>query len=280
MKHNSCSRNIFLVCNSFFLTGICLLIMIPLWNVLITSFAEDKDVINTYLLWPKSFTLKSYERIFKSNYFRGMALSLLVTIVGTLVAMSFTIPLAYALAQKNLRGRSVIMKMILATYILNAGLVPNYMLIKWLGLIDSLWALVMVGALSTFNLILLRNYFTSISDSLIESARLDGASEVRVLFSIVLPISKPIIAVIVLFYIVNFWNQYMDVVMYINNSKKFTIQILLRQLMFEGSDSVGIMVYDNFKMAVMVVAVLPVTMVYLAVQRHFISGIMIGAVKE
>lgn len=280
MRKESFSRKLFLFCNGIALFIVCLLIVIPLWNVLITSFAEDKDVMNTYLLIPKSFTLQSYQRIFSSNYFKGLFNSFKVTAIGTMVSLIFTVPLAYALAQKNLKGRSFLMNMVLATYILDAGLIPNYMLMKYLGLLDSMWSLIFSSAISTYNLILLRNYFSSLPTGLIESGRLDGASELRILFSIVIPISKPVFAVIILFYIVGYWNNYIEAVMYINNSNKYTIQVLLRQLMFEGNSVTGMKNYDNFKMAVMVVAILPVTMIYLGVQRHFVTGIMMGAVKE
>lgn len=275
-------RKLFRVVNAVFLGFICIIIVLPIWNVVITSLAEDKDVIGgAYLLFPKSITFENYARVLQSGYMRSFCNSLLIACSGTFLAMCVTVPLGYALAQKNLIFRGFFMKMITLTLVFEAGIMPFYVLIKNLKLIDSYLSLIIPFAVSTFNLIIVKNYFSSISSSLIESAKLDGCNDIQVLLRIVLPISIPILAAVTLFYFVSFWNRYTEAVMFINSTKKYTMQITLRNLVFQG-DSMGEnkSLYANTKMAVMVLGMLPVLVIYPFIQRHFVTGIMLGSVKE
>jgi putative aldouronate transport system permease protein len=164
--------------------------------------------------------------------------------------------------------------------IIDGGIIPFYMVVRRLGMINTYWALLVPMAVSTYNLILLRNFFRSIPDSLIESARIDGAGELHILFKIVFPVSIPILAAITLFYAVLHWNRYFEVVMFINSSSRFTLQVLLRQLIFhsEGDGTYAVLL-NNFKMAVMVVAMLPILILYPFIQKYFISGLMLGSIK-
>ena len=172
------------------------------------------------------------------------------------------------------------MNAVLATMFLDGGIIPLYMLVRNMKMIDSYGALVFPVAIGTYNLILMRNYFRTLPVSLIESARLDGCSELKTLIRIVLPISVPILAAVTLFYAVGHWNRYFEVVMFINKGEKYTLQVLLRQLIFQGESEVTAqVVVNNFKMAVMVVAMLPVLVLYPFIQKYFISGIMLGSVK-
>jgi putative aldouronate transport system permease protein len=165
--------------------------------------------------------------------------------------------------------------------VFNAGVIPFYVVVRNLGMIDSYWALFIPVLIQTYNLILMKNYFLSIPEGLIEAARLDGCSEIGILFRIVLPVSIPILAAITLFYVVFYWNQYLNVVMFINDSAKYTIQVLLRQLVFDNSSiqTGQNRVYTNFKMTVMLMTMLPVLVFYPFIQKHFISGIMLGSIK-
>lgn len=278
----STSRKVFLVINRILLAMICLIVIIPIWNVIITSFAEDKDVMGSaYLLWPKSFTIKNYVKILNSGYMKGLYNSLFVAVSGTLMAMVLTVPLGYALAQKKLLFRNVIMKLITLTMVFDAGIMPFYILIKQLNLIDSYWALILPFAISTFNLIIVKNFMTSIPESLIESAQLDGCNDYTTIVRIVLPLSLPIIAAVTLFYFVSYWNRYTEVVMFINSNTKYTLQVMLRSLVFQSDGTLGegSVVYNNMKMAVMVLGMLPVLIIYPFVQKHFVSGLMLGSVK-
>ncbi len=277
------ARIAFRIFNVIFLTLVCVLVVIPIWNVLVTSLAEDKDVMGgVYLLIPRSFTFKSYMRVFNSGYMRGFWNSLYVAGIGTLVAMLITVPCGFALAQRRLIGRGVFMKLISLTLVFDAGIMPLYVLIRTLGLIDNLWSLILPFALSTFNLIIVKNFMMSIPESFVESAWLDGCNDLLALVRIVIPMSVPILAAVTLFYFVSFWNRYTEAVMFINNSSRYTLQVMLRALIYQSDGSLGEgnIVYDNTKMAVMVLGMLPVMIIYPFVQRHFVSGLMLGGVKE
>ena len=279
----STSRKVFRVFNVLLLSLICIVVIIPIWNALITSFSEDKDVMGgAYLLIPKSFTVKTYARVLNSGYMRGFWNSMFVAVTGTIVAMLLTVPLGYALAQKKLVGRSIFMRLISITLVFDAGIMPFSVLIRNLGLIDSHWALILPCAISTFNLIIVKNFMISIPESLVESAWLDGCNDMLALIRIVVPLSVPILAAVTLFYFVSFWNRYTEAVMFINNSSKYTLQVMLRSLVYQSDGSLGEgnIVYDNTKMAVMVLGMLPVLVIYPFVQRYFVSGLMLGGVKE
>lgn len=276
-------RFLFRIINSVFLLAICTVVILPIWNVIITSLAEDKDVMGgVYLMIPKSFTLKNYARVLQSGYMRGFYNSLLVAASGTALAMMVTVPLGYALAQKKLIFRKFFMKAISVTLVFDAGIMPFYVLIKNLGMIDSYLSLILPFAVSTFNLIIVKNYMGSIPESLMESAKLDGCNELQALIRIALPVSIPIISAVSLFYFVSFWNRYTEAVMFINSNEKYTLQVMLRSLVFQGDGSLGEnnVVYDNMKMAVMVLGMIPVLIIYPFVQQYFVTGLMVGSVKE
>jgi len=277
------SRMLFRIVNVIILALICAVVILPIWNVIVTSFAEDKDVMgNAYLLWPRSLTLKNYLRVFKSGYMKGFVNSLYVAVAGTVLSMLFTIPLGYALSQKQLLFRRQIMRIVTLTMVFDAGLMPLYVLVKSLGLINSTWSLIWPFAISTFNLIIVKNFMTSIPESLIESSKLDGCNDIMVLTKIVIPLSVPILSAVMLFYFVGYWNRYTEVVMFINSNEKYTLQVMLRAIVFQGDGSMGDgnIVYNNIKMAVMMLGMLPVLIIYPFVQRHFVSGLMLGGVKE
>ena len=235
------ARKAFRICNVIFLTLVCVIVVIPIWNVLITSLAADKDVMGgVYLL--------------NSGYMRGFWNSMFIASVGTLLAMTVTTPMGYALAQKQLVARNFFMKAISLTLVFDAGIIPLYVLIRMLGLIDNRWALILPFMLSTFNLIIVKNFMMSV----------------------------PILSAVTLFYFVSFWNRYTEAVMFINNSSKYTLQVMLRALIYQSDGSLGEgnIVYDNTKMAVMVLGMLPVMLIYPFVQRYFVTGLMLGGVKE
>ena len=278
----SWSRRLFLLGNLILCLCIILAVLFPLWMAVATSVAPDKQVIQgNFIVFPESFSLSCYATVFQSGYMKGFYNSLMITVVGTILSMVLTLFTGYALAQKDLIGRKFFMGFIFVTMVFNPGIIPFYMVVRSMGLINSYAALFIPVLIQTYNLILMKNYLISIPESLIESARLDGCSELGILFKIVVPVSIPIIAALTLFYVVFYWNQYLNVVMFINDSAKNTIQVLLRQLIFDSSSiqSGQNRVYTNFKMAVMVLAMLPVLIFYPFIQRYFISGIMLGSIK-
>ena len=276
-------RIVFNWINRIFLLVICLAIIVPIWNVLITSVAVDKDVMGSdYLLVPHSFTLKNYQRVLQSGYMQAFKNSIFVAFVGTALSMLISLPLGYALSRRELVGRNFWMKMLTFTLVFDVGIMPFYIVVKSLHLINSMAAIIVPVAVSTFNVIIIKNYMTSIPESLVESARLDGCNDVVILVKIIIPLSISIIAAVVLFYFVSYWNRYFEVIMFINDGRKYTLQVVLRSLMFESDESLGggNYVYNNTKMAVMVLGMLPVLIIYPFVQKYFVTGIMVGGIKE
>ena len=282
MMKTSLSRRIFLFFNALFMALLCLSIIIPMWMVLITSLSSDEVAAREgFVLIPRALELTSYISVFTTGgYFNSFIRSIWITLAATAVSMVLTTTMAYALAQKELIWRKFFMNLVLLTLIIDGGIIPFYMVVRNLGMINTYWSLIIPTAMTTFNLILMRNFFRSIPESLFESARLDGAGELRILIRIILPVSIPIIAAITLFYMVIHWNRYFEVVMFISRTNMYTVQVLLRQLIFhsEGDGAYTILV-NNFKMAVMVIAMLPILLVYPFIQKYFISGLMLGSIK-
>ena len=281
MKNVSVGRRIFVLGNGLFLMLVSLVVLIPLFLVISTSISPDEIVARQgYVLIPKSVTFANYLAIFNSGYMPAFYNSILVTVSATLFSMGMTLVMGYALAQKDLLGKNILLRFIVATMVLDAGIIPFYLVVNKLGMVDSYLALIIPSAISTYNLILMKNYMASIPESLMESARLDGCTELGILIKIVIPVSIPIIAAVTLFYAVSHWNTYLHVVMFINDSSKYTLQILLRQLIFQSESAISsVSALNNFKMAVMIMTMLPVLILYPFIQRYFISGIMLGSVK-
>jgi putative aldouronate transport system permease protein len=209
-----------------------------------------------------------------------------VTIVGTVLSMILTSFMAYALSRKYLHGRGIFNFIVVFTMLFSGGMIPSFILVQSLGLIDSLWALILPSAISAYNMIIMRNFFQGIPDSLEESAKMDGCSDWGVFFRIILPLSLPSIATISLFYAVSYWNTYQSAILYINDSAKWPIQVLLRQIVIVSSgmnaDAASVDVVppaQSVKMAVIVVATLPMLIAYPFVQKYFVKGAMVGSVK-
>ena len=276
-------RKTFIVLNALFIILVCVAIMVPIWMVIVTSLSTDAVAAKEgFVLIPKGIEFDSYYKIFVSRGYMGaFTRSVWITLAATAVSMILTTMLAYGLSQSGLMFRTTFNNLILITMVIDGGIIPFYMVVRNLGMIDTYASLIIPMAIQTYNLILMRNFFKGIPESLMESARLDGASEMRTMVSIVLPISVPIIAAITLFYLVSHWNRYFEVIMFINDSKKFTLQVLLRQMLFQSESSEGTasILFNNFKMAVMVMTMLPILIVYPFVQKYFISGLMLGSVK-
>lgn len=279
---DSPARKVFNVLNLIACVLICFAVLFPLWMAFATSVAPDKQVIyKQFVVWPETFSFKTYALVLKSGYMQGFINSFGTTVIGTILSMILTLFAGYALAQKDLVFRKFFMGFIFITMVFANGIIPFYIVVQKLHLIDTMAAIVIPVMIQTYDLILMKNYMVSIPESLMESARLDGCSEIGILFRIVIPVSVPIIAAITLFYAVYYWNQYLNVVMFINDQSKYTVQVLLRQLVFENSSAQtgANRVYSNFKMTVMIVAMLPVLVMYPFIQRYFISGIMLGSIK-
>ena len=263
----------------------------PFLNVLAVSVSPYGDYLaNPVMIFPKNITFDMYKVVFSNplvlSSYRN---TIWITIWGTALSMALTILMAYPLANKHFYAKSLFTYMMIFTMLFNGGLIPNFHLIRTLGLYNSLWALILPGAMSTYNVILLSNYIRSLPEELEEAAHIDGASDLYILFKVVLPLSVPILATLSLFYAVGKWNSYFNAIVYIRDREKWTLQLLLREVVISANMMRQEGVIDpfaqssvpnqNVKYATIVVAILPILFVYPFLQKYFIKGILVGAVK-
>ncbi|TBL74567.1 carbohydrate ABC transporter permease [Paenibacillus thalictri] len=287
-----CDR-IFDTANIFLLSAVLTVVLYPLVFVLSASISDPMAVMQGKVwLWPKGFNLDAYARVFQNaDILTGYRNVFVYTIVGTALNVVLTIAGAYPLSRKDLAGRNAMMLFIVFTMFFSGGLIPTYLVVKAIGLKGTMWALLLPGAVSVFNLIIMRTFFqNTIPAELQESAVMDGASNFRILLGIVLPLSMPVIAVIILYYAVGHWNSYFNALIYLSDRSMYPLQLILRELlimnqmqdMMSGdSDSAARqqMLAEVLKYAVIVVSSLPVLLLYPFLQRYFVKGIMIGAIK-
>ena len=243
-------------------------------------------------MWPVGFSLDGYKAVFEDNrIMNGYYNSAYYMIFGTAINLFMTMLAAYPLSRKQMFGRNLLLKLIAFTMIFSGGLIPSYIINQKLGLVNTRWALMIPGAISVWNLMLARTYLQSnIPDELLEAAQMDGSSHTRFLLSIVLPLSKPIIAVLVLYYSVGHWNQFFMAFIYLNDQKLFPLQIILREILIINNIQTGAVVdvqsmnakiglVDLLRFSLIIVASLPLWIIYPFVQRYFVQGVMIGAIK-
>ena len=283
---------IFDILNYIFLTLCLLIVAYPLYFIVIASVSDPTAVYaGKVILWPARFTLEGYQRILDyESFFTGYRNTVIYTVVGTAVNVLITIPGAYALSRKDLVGRNFFMMGVTFTMIFSGGLIPTYLLVISLNLYNTMWALILPVAVSAWNLIVARTFFQqTIPDELLEAATLDGAGNTQFFLRVVLPLSKSIIAVMVLFYAVNHWNSYFNALIYLKSAEKYPLQLVLRNILFENS--LGDMVEDAstlalqqrlgdlIKYGIIIASSLPLLILYPFLQRFFIQGVMIGAVK-
>jgi putative aldouronate transport system permease protein len=277
--------------NYLLLFIIALLTFIPFYYVIVASMSPIKQVLtDSIILWPEEFTFTAYHMILNTpSFVRALFFTIFITVAGTFVNMLLTSSLGYSLSKKRFHARKVILMLIVFSMMFSGGLIPTYLVIKGLGMINTFWALMIPGAISAFNLIVLKNFFASIPEALEESAKIDGCSNFGIFLRIVLPLSLPALASFTLFYAVGNWNQFFGPIMYENNSRFWTIQVVLRQLVIIGdSTGYGQVVDDSnkaafpetLKYAAIVVATLPILMIYPFLQKYFVKGVLLGSVKE
>lgn len=287
-------EKVFEVANYTLLTLLTLAFLIPFVTVISTSFVTEAEVARrgAFIIWPEEFNLAAYKMLLSggSTLIKSYGVTLLRVVVGTFFNLVFTSTLAYGLSKKELPGRNFFITLIFITMIFNGGLVPNFMLIKALGLYNNFWVMIIPGLVSAWNMILMRNFFSQIPDSLEESAMLDGATPLQVLIKIILPISMPIMATIGLFHAVGHWNAWFDASIYINDTAKQPVQVFMRNIILSGSskDINGALLNEvagvkptaeTMKSAVIVITTLPILLVYPFVQKYFVKGMMVGSVK-
>ena len=282
---------IFDICNYLFLSLFALACILPFIYVFAGSFASDVELTRrAFFLIPQTFTTAAYEYIFSTaTIVRSIGVSIYVTTVGTLINLFFTVTMAYALSKRHLAGRNFVLNLVVFSMLFSGGMIPTYLLVRELHLLDTYWALMLPGAISAFNLIIVKNFFQELPAELEEAAKIDGCSDLGLLRRIVLPLSMPVLATFTLFYAVGHWNNYYSALLYINEPSKWPLQVILRQIVMLSQMAAGDLnaMDPNFekppdqsiKLAVIVVGTLPILLVYPFLQRHFAKGVLLGSVK-
>ena len=260
----------------------------PFWYVFVISVSTADSYMEDKLhFWPHALDFSEYYRtLVSSGFLRSFGISVLITLCGTLIALVLTIPSAYALSRPQFAPRKVFNGLIMFTMLFSGGMIPSYIVVTRLGLANKLPALFLPMACSAYNLIITKNFMTSLPASLEESARIDGASDITIFFKIVFPLSKPIMAVMALFYGVGIYNDYFNSVLYISSRELYPLQMLLREMIVANtmqSSMIGLGNLTNkseiFKMATVVISIVPILCVYPFLQKYFVKGLMLGAVK-
>lgn len=276
--------------NAAGLLAFALITILPLIHIIAVSLSGPQSVgAKEFILIPTNFSLATYQYLFSSDTLpRSLLATMYITVVGTIVNLLFTLTMAYSLARKTLVGRRIIMLLIIFSMLFSGGMIPTYLVVRSLGMLNTYWSLLIPGAISAFNLIIIKNFFQQLPNGLEESAKIDGASDLGIFTRIVLPLSMPVIATFTLFYAVGHWNTFFSAIIYINDSAKWPIQVLLRQIVIMSSQlgesgdfdvsEVG-QLSEAIKMAVIVIATLPILLLYPFLQKYFVKGVLLGSIK-
>lgn len=268
---------------------ICVLVIYPFLIVLGTSLAPRQEIINGggFVLIPHHPTLEAYRVVLSGGVVARSALvSIGITLVGTAASLVCTVMLAYGLSRPNTTGTRPILLLMLGTFLFAPGIIPNYLVVKQLGLLDSYAALIVPVLLNAFNVVVVRAFFQGIPDELIDAARIDGAGEVRILTRIVLPLSRAVLAVVALYYAVSYWNTFFNAILYLSDASKWPLQVILRKYVIQGDSmtatALGVHTLppsQSLQMAVLVIAIVPIAAVYPFLQKYFVRGVLTGAIK-
>lgn len=275
-----------------FIGGVALTTLLPFVYVVAGSFATERELTErAFFLFPRTISLNAYKYILRTgDTFRGIKNSVIVMVVGTLINMVFSCTLAYPLSRRYFKGRTFFTNMVIITMVFSGGMVPTYLLVaNVLHLKNTFWALWLPGAVNAFNMIIIKNYFQGIPMELEEASRMDGCNDGQIFLKVILPLAKPVLASVSLFYAVTHWNSYFNAMMYISDRNKEVIQIVLRRIIFltsavatEGGfdwGAFGTPPEKAVKMATTVVATVPILLVYPFIQKYFTQGVMVGSVK-
>lgn len=289
MRNRKATTADFLIAGFLFL--LILAVVVPFINTIAISFSTQREYLNTpLLLIPREPTLNNYINLLGDERISiGYLTSLKILLLGLPINLFLTVSLAYGTSRKSYPGKRLILGAILFTMLFNGGILPLYLQMRELHLTNTIWSVILASGINVFYFVLARNYFCSLPEALIESAQLDGAGEWRILFSIILPISKPILATITLFYMVDRWNEWYNALIFIRDTEMQPLQLVLRSIVMESSivnnvtSAAAMEQMQNFdmgvKMAAVIVTILPVMCVYPFLQKHFAQGVMVGAVK-
>jgi len=279
--------------NVVFMVLISLIFILPFWMVFVTSFVSSTELSlrGSFIMFPWKWDFTAYKILLDKNslVYNAYTVTLFVVVTGTAISLFITSLLAYGLSKKTLPGKTFFTGMIFFTMLFNGGLIPSYMLNKSLGLLDSLWVLILPMMVSSWNIFILRNFFSQLPDSLEEAALIDGASPLKILLYIIFPISIPVLMTIGLFYAVGYWNAWFSAAIYINDVKKLPVQNIMRNIIVSNTASdistemsnmtIHKPTADSLKSAVIMVCTIPIICIYPFIQKYFVKGVMVGSIK-
>ncbi len=276
-----------------FLSIVALLMVLPFLNVIAVSFSSSRAIVsNEVVLWPVEFNTRTYYNLYRDgNLIRSLRNTVILTVGGTVLNMVATTLISFPLSRPNFRGRKLFLSLIIFTMLFSGGIIPTYVLVQQLGLLNTFWSVWLTTLVSTWNLFIMKTFFGTIPASLTEAAAIDGANDLFILVRIILPLSMPVIATLTLFYAVGHWNSYFNVMLYITRSQLHTVMVLLvqmirsvdPQLLETAPDSTEITRYmtpEGVQAAAIVVATVPIMLVYPFLQKYFVKGVMIGSLKQ
>lgn len=301
MKKESVSRRIFVALNTLLMILLALACLLPFLHVLWASMSQPTrlQLHQGLLLYPLGFNLESYKLVFsKATLMTGYKISLFITVTGTALSMLLSCFGAYVLSKRGVLLNKLFLRLITVTMFLSGGMIPFYLLVDGIGLNGSIWALILPYCMNTWNMMVMRSSFRALPESIDESARIDGASELRILFRIVLPLSVPVLAVMVMFYALSYWNSWFPASLFIRKRNMFPLQLLMREILMMDESTLNSAVGTNseitsmgdelgaqnyvelLKYTTIIVATLPITLVYPFLQKYFVKGILVGSLKE
>lgn len=276
-------------CNVVFMLLLAFIMLYPMYNILVVSISSAEYIYRGEVNFiPKGINFDAYKMVFENeSIWVSFKNSVVYTVVGTAINVVCSAMCAYPLSRKDFYGRGFFTFFVALTMFISGGMIPSYLVVNQLRLINTIWAIVLPGAISTYNMIIMRTFFQNIPTSLTESAYLDGANDIQILFKVILPLSMPIIATMTLFYAVGHWNSYFQAMIYLNSKSKFPLQVLLREIIVAGNmaeESADLsanmqIIAINFKYAVIIITIVPILVVYPFLQKYFTKGVMIGAIK-
>ena len=282
-------HRVFQVVNALILTGVVVVTLYPFVNIVAQSFSSESAITAGHVnLIPRGFNLTTYKKVMSdSAFWENYRNTVLYTVVATGVSMVLTTCYAYVLSKKHLKGRKVLIAIALFTMFFNGGLIPNYVLVSDLGLRNSIWAIVLPNAISVFNLLVMKSFFENLPSELEEAAAVDGLNTYGILLRIVLPLSKAVLATMILFYAVSFWNSWFSAFLYMDRSSLFPVTVYLRNLIAGASggtdqsaaSDTALQIASNIQAVTIVLTVIPILTIYPFIQRYFVKGVMLGAVK-
>jgi putative aldouronate transport system permease protein len=287
-QHTTSGR-VFDAVNALVLVALAVVTVLPFGYVMAGSLASEPEIAErTFFLWPREVVTDSYDYIFATDTFlRSLVVTVCVTAVGMVVQVLLTFTMAYPLSKRYLPGRNLLLMLVVFTMVFSGGMIPTYLVVRELGLLDTYWALILPLAINPFYLIIVKNFFQELPDELQEAARIDGCTDLGVFWRIVLPLSKPILATMALFYAVAIWNDFMSPLLYLSDTSKWTLQMFVRQVTVSSdlANTLGqldpnyLPPEQGLKFSVIVVATVPILLFYPFLQKHFAKGILIGSVK-